>query len=392
MSVLGNEMEKKKVLLITRLDLIGFSRLPQVLHTAGCHVTLLSPAGLAIGSTRFVDEHILASATSPALINQFKAHLAERGSQYDLVIIGDETLLHEIAQQRGEDWLDACFPVNHRSRAVDLITSKFEFLQAAAASGLSVPELHICQTRTEAEQVAASFGYPVVLKLASGLSGSGVRVVKTPAELASNYNEMSAGQPVAVQRFATGRLGTTEVLFDHGKPICWASYYILQGWPTIFTSSCVREVMAHRDIESLVTGIGSLTGFHGLGGVDWIHDPFTGSLELIEFNPRPAPGYREGRLAGVSFSAGVRAMLNGAPVVQRPSSAGRKVIMFPQAIYRAVDDRDLWLLIRALKDLPWNDPLLAMAHLRRICSHYLPVRLRQWVKSLRGRSVKEMEA
>lgn len=387
-----NQAEKKNVLLAVRLDLIGFSRLPQVLHDAGCRVTLLAPPGLAIGRTRFVDEHIPAPETSQALIIQLKAHLALRGGQYDLVIIGDETLLHEIAQHRGEDWLDVCFPVDHRSRAVDLITSKFDFLQAASKSGLSVPEFHICQNLTEAEQVAASYGYPVVLKLASGFASSGVRIVKTPTELPSNYQQMSMGHPVAVQRFAAGRLGTTEVLLDRGKPLCWASYYVLQGWPTIFASSCVREVMIHRDIELLLSGVGSLTGFHGLGGVDWIHNLSTDSFDLIEFNPRPAPGYCEGHLAGVSFSASVRAMLSGEPVVQRPIGSGRKVFMFPQAIYRAVDDRNLPLLIRALKGFPLNDPLLGLAHLRRVCSHYLPVRVRQWAKSLRGKSIEGMEA
>lgn len=386
------KMRKKEVLLAVRLDLIGFSRLPQLLHAAGCRVTLLAPQGLAIGRTRFVDEHIQSGATSQALITMLKDHLSERGDRYDLVIIGDETLLDEMAQHKGENWLDACFPVDHRSPALKLITSKFDFLQAALKSGLSVPEFQICQTLTQAEQVAARYGYPLVLKLSKGFAGSGVRVIHAPAELPINFREMSAGQPVAVQRFANGRLGTTEVLFDRGKPLCWASYYILQGWPTIFTASCVRETMIHHDTEHLVNTIGALTGFHGLAGVDWIHDPATNSLELIEFNPRPAPGYREGRLAGVSFSAGIQAMLNGSSLVQHPAGTGRKVFMFPQCLYRAIDDRNLPLLIRGLQNIPWNDPWLAAAHLRRVCSHYLPARVRQWAKSLQGKSIKGIEA
>jgi glutathione synthase/RimK-type ligase-like ATP-grasp enzyme len=382
------------ILLIVRLDLVGVTRLPQVLHAAGCRVTLLAPAGLAINRSRFIDRHITLPATCNAFIGQLKAHLVEHHQEYQWVIIGDESVVHDLARHRGEAWLDGWFPVNRHSRAVDLITSKFDFLQAASEAGLQLPSFKICHSLTEAKRVAESFGFPVILKLSKGLAGSGVRLVRSEEDLAPQFEAMVAGGPVAVQKFARGALGVTEVLFDRGRPVCWASSYTLRCWPTNLSASCVRQVMDHREIEPLITGIGTLTGFHGLGGVDWIHDPDTDSLNLIEFNPRPTPGYHTGHLAGVSFSSGVRAILSGNNLVQRPrqEGQGQKVFMFPQSIYRAIDDRDLRLLMRVCSDLPWNDPMLMAAHLRRVCTHYLPLRMRSWAKGLMGRTVEGAEA
>jgi len=389
--------EKKfDVLLIVKLDAVGVSRLPQTLHRAGCRVTLFAPPGLAVGRSRFIDRHIPASAAGHVLIGQLEAHLAERRSDYQWIIVGDESLIHELARHRGEAWLDGWFPVDHRSPAIDFITSKFDFLQAASDAGLRVPSFEICHAVAEAEQAAERFGYPVVLKLSKGLAGSGVRLAQDRQDLVSQFEEIVVGQAVAIQRFAAGTLGTTEILFDRGRPVCWASYYNLQCWPTDLSASCVRQVMDHRDIEPLITRIGSLVGFHGLGGVDWIHDPASDSLSLIEFNPRPTPAYHSGHLAGVNFSAAVRAMLSGTPLIRHSAweqaRRSRKIFMFPQSIYRAVDDRDLLMLMRVCADLPWSDPPLLAAHLRRVGSHYLPPRLRRWAKEMRGKSAEGVKA
>jgi predicted ATP-grasp superfamily ATP-dependent carboligase len=400
------EEKKFDVLLVVRLDLVEASRLPQTLHRAGCRVTLFAPAGLAIGRSRFVDRHVQAPAASQALIGQLQSHLEEHRSEYQWVIIGDESLVHDLTRHKGEAWLDEWFPVDHHSTAVDLITSKFDFLRAASEAGLKVPSFEICHTLTEAEQAAKKFGYPVILNLSKGLAEPGVRVVRSREDLTLQFEEIAVGQTVAVQRFVTGALGTTEILFDHGKPVCWASYYNLQCWPTNLSASCVREVMDNRNVEPLITRIGALTGFHGLCGIDWIHGSITDSLSLIEFNPRPTPVSHTGHLAGVSFSAAIRAMLAGAPSVQHSereaweewaeqveqTARARKIFMFPQSIYRAVDDLDLLMLMRLCPDLPWGDPLLLAAHLRRVCSHYLPLRFRRWAKDLLGKPAEGVKA
>lgn len=393
---------KNSVLLVVRMDLLGIIHLPRMLKAAGGHVTLFAPKGVAIAKSRFVDRRIIASASSFELIQQLKAHLSEHQRNYQWIIIGDETLLHDIAKQKGEAWLDGWFPVDHRNRAVELITSKFPFLQASAEAGLPVPKFQICSDFAEARRVGNGYGYPLILKQPTGMSGSGVRKVWGPDDFAPQFEMISGGQPVMVQQYVTGLRGQTEVLFDHGRPLCWESSYTLSSWPTELAASCVRQVMDHPAIEPLLTGIGALTGFHGFGGVDWVVDQSTGQLSLIEFNARPTPGWHTSK----DLPAALTGMFNGAlearpslpataPQARAPSPDGSaasedarasRVYMFPQCAYRAIDDLNLPLLIRACSNLPWNDPGLLLALVRRIASHYAPVGLRRWAKGLVGRA------
>lgn len=374
--------KNSNILLVVRKDLIGVSRLPQVLHNAHCKVTLFAPAGIAITRSRFVDTHIVAKLAEDPFIQQLQNFLNQRGTEYQWIIIGDESILNAISTQYRGEWLSNWFPVSWNSQAIDLINSKFNFLLAASDAGLPVPPLQICHSFSATRQMAESFGNPVVLKLPVGAAGSGVRIVQSQMELLPTYMEFAAGQPVAVQKFVHGAVGLTEVLFDQGNPICWASSYKIQCWPNAFSASCVREVMDHDEIKPLINGIGALTGFHGLGGVDWVQDPVSGSLSLIEFNARPTPGYHLRKVTGVNFSQAINSMLSGHPEVQfsRQESLGAKVFMFPQSFYWAISERTPWPLIYGLRDAPWNDPLLLIALLRRLVSHYLPIGIREKLK------------
>ena len=52
--------------------------------------------------------------------------------------------------------------------------------------------------------------------------------------------------------------------------------------------------------------------------------------------------------------------------------AGKQFCMFPEAALRAIDDRNLWLLLRSLRRAPWHDPRLFLAQARRILTYYIP--------------------
>ena len=143
--------------------------------------------------------------------------------------------------------------------------------------------------------------------------------------------------------------------------------------------------MFHNDVEPLLVALGRLTGYHGLAGVDWIHERSTNRLQFIEFNARPTPGYHTAAAGGVSFSESIREMLSGSSIVRRPKAVndgGPVVHMFPQSLYRAIDDFDVRVFFLSFKDIPFDDPGLALACLRRVISHYTPKNLRGMAKRL----------
>jgi len=259
-----------QVLLTVGVDVTGCARLPKILHDAGCKVSLFAPRGLAVTRSRFVDSHIVGPNRLDSFVDALRDHLTTNKDRYQLLIVGDQPLLNELAERKSESWVAEWFPVDATSPAVDLIISKFAFLASAASAQLNIPSLRFCKNVTEARAAAKEFGYPVVLKVTTRFNGPGVRVVNDPIRLDLCFEELSGGEIVAVQRYVSGRTGQTEALFSNGRPVCWSSSFTCASWPHQRAVSCIREVTDHQDIERLLEGVGKLTGFNGFGGIDWV--------------------------------------------------------------------------------------------------------------------------
>jgi hypothetical protein len=192
-----------------------------------------------------------------------------------------------------------------------------------------------------------------------------------------------------LQRFINGPIGTCPILYDHGEPVCWFSAYTRDHWPTRFAASSAVEIVHRPELREQLAAIGTATGFHGLAGVDWVEDPQTGKVYVIELNPRPTPATYLGPVAGVDFTRALAEWLNGEVGEQNPdpNAAGHFARMFPQSLYYAVDNRRYGTIPGVLGDAPWREPALVAAHLRRVVSHFLPAPVRALGRKLAGRSI-----
>ncbi|MFI3190107.1 MAG: ATP-grasp domain-containing protein [Methylococcales bacterium] len=310
---MSKEQLPYEVLLVASgLDSIGLARFPYLLYKAGCRVTLLSPRGLAVKRSRFVACHLPTSNEPEAIVLHLKEVLSTQSPPFTQVIIGDELILVELAKYHGEAWLDNCFPVDHRTKAVEIILSKHTFYHEMVNAGLYMPYSKICQGRIEVEEAVKRASYPIMLKSAQGCAGWAVRKVCNPSEFESAYADLAAtNEPLLIQHFCEGELGATDVLFNHGVPVCWQSSYIRQSWPTSISASSARVMMQHPDIEHIISEVGRITGFHGFASVDWIQETSSNRLCLLEINPRPIPTYHLDRYSGVSFSRSFNQLLSG---------------------------------------------------------------------------------
>jgi predicted ATP-grasp superfamily ATP-dependent carboligase len=370
------------VLLVAFEDMVGLARLPGVLHRAGCSVSLLGSSRLLVARSRFVDCRLPAPEELTDLVACLREHLRIVPDAYDWVIFGDESVLRESLADPDRTWLTGRFPVNPMGPAAERIVSKSAFNEAARKAGLPVPGSEVCNTLNEAFCQAKRMGYPVILKHPQSSCGLGVRIVPEKATLSGAWHSLKCcSDPLIVQHFVSGQIGSTDVLFDHGVPICWLSTYSTSTLPKSTGMSCIRTAMDHPEIEALLEGVGRLTGFHGLGGVDWIESHKGGRLVVIEFNPRPTPGYHLGPRSGVDFSRAIQEILTGKPPsVQRPlpatGSCG-KIYMFPQEVYRIITDHAFLALFRWIpgrptaRDIPLDDPELVWAHLIRLAHRFL---------------------
>ena len=363
------------VLITAASDMMGLARLPRVLSRAGCRVTLVAPDNLLVARSRYVERKVSAPPGPDNVAEALRRHLEAAGSAYVWTIIGDEALLRELSLRRTEEWVRAIFPVDPAGEGPDMIASKTVFAEAASRAGIAVPPFRVVRTPDEARETAGEIGFPLVIKEPYGSAGIEVRIVPDLEGVSPAFGSLKTDQPLLMQAFVPGAVGSTEVLYGHGRPLCWNSTYTVETFPAGTGGSCVRKVMVHPGIEPIVRETGRLLGFHGFGGIDWIHDRERDTLKVIEFNPRPTPGYHLAPFGGVDFSRAVHDMLEGKESIQKPCLAdgqGAVVSMFPQYLNRLVDSRSAagivkWLFGRSpLKDIPFDDPGLLCALLRRV--------------------------
>lgn len=373
---MSNRKKIYQILVVAFDDMIGLSRLPKTLKKSKCEVTLVSPPNLLVTKSKYISKHIITPNEVSETIEILKEHLVENSQKYDFVVVGDETLLKEFANYSGEDWLKKVIPVPDFEK-LKIVNSKFKFIEEAQKLDLQVPYAHLCRSLKEIKEYSEKIGFPLVIKEEVSTCGQGVRIVKSEKDLEKFYYQLKASTEILIQEFVEGRVGTTEVFFHNGVPICWFSAYSLVCLPSVTGMSCMREIGDFPEIENLLKGVGKLTGFTGFGGIDWVLDSKDTYLKLIEFNPRPTPGYHFGKIAKVNFSEALRQTLENQEFqVQRPHlpprTKDRFLYLFPQDVHRIITDRKIKKLLRWIpfkntsKDLPLDDFGLLTTHFWRI--------------------------
>jgi len=386
--------EPGRVLIVTSGENFGVPRLARVLREGGCHVTLMCRGGLMQARSRYVNRFIPAPGDILMLVEAVRMHLADPcGRDYAWVIVADDSLLWALGRRADEGWLAPWFPVEPALQSVRVLLSKVGFAQAAARAGLAMPRFAVAagadarETAHAALAAAREVGYPVMLKKDYGCAGQGVARADGPGELAAAAERFAGRGDLLVQECLDWQVGAVEALYDRGRPLCWLTSLKARTWPGPYGPSCARELFWHADVEPLLRGVGALTGQHGFGGFDFLHDPASGRLVVIELHARPTTGLALGVRAGADFPAAVRAMLGGAPrtIAPRPAlcrPATAPISLFPQDLDRAIDTGRWggWLcaIFRA-NDIPWDDRPLLRAHagrawrrLRGIARGHLP--------------------
>jgi hypothetical protein len=365
-----------RLLLIAGIDAVGVGRLPRLFASAGFEVSLLASARLAVARSRYVTRHFSAPHGPHATASAAREHLASHRDRYARIILADEPTLWAAIGLCPRDWLKGWFPVPLDGHSLDFLDSKVRFLVEARRVGLNVPPFEVCFNAEDMLLAAGSIGYPVFLKGPRGLAGSGLRFARNRADIESQLAAFPFDEPAVVQASVEGDAGSTSVLYERGWPVCSFSYLMKQTWPNRFSSASALQVVTHPDAEVLACGVGSMTGFHGLSGIDWVWERKKNRWLLLEFNPRPTPVYYLGKRVGADF-AGAMNGIPSAPMTHAPIRQEKTILLFPQALYYSLEHRMPLQFMRTFADAPWDDPGLLLGHLRRFMTHYLPKALKR---------------
>lgn len=170
---------------------------------------------------------------------------------------------------------------------------KAHITRLAEEIGVPVPDSRFPRSVEEALDLAMVVGFPLVVKVARSNSAKGVAVVKSLDELVTVLSERFAGATQAsdgsfpyIQAFHEGSVVGGCFMARRGIINGYFGERYLRTKSNGIGTSVFREPyessVLYGEIEKLVSAL----GWDGIGHFDFIENPETGALVLLEMNPR----------------------------------------------------------------------------------------------------------
>jgi predicted ATP-grasp superfamily ATP-dependent carboligase len=277
------------------------------LGAAGYRVSGTATSWLAPGlwSRRCSGRIVLADPRDcvDAFLGQLEA--VARAERPDLLLPGTDFSLYAIslARDRLEPHVRLALP-DHAivERALDRAYVE----KCASRAGLAVPESRVCERVELAAEVAASYGYPVLIKPVRAVVQTGGRLVRHASRLAGDVAQLRDAcarlGPCIVQRRHAGTVLSFAGVAGNGSLHAAVASRYLRTWPAAAGNVCFSETIEvsetlHERVQSLVGAI----GWEGLFELELI-ELAGGRHEAIDFNPRPYGSLSLARAAGVPLA------------------------------------------------------------------------------------------
>lgn len=270
----------------------------------------MSPGPLALCS--HVEAHRPISRDPISAARDLEAVLAQRS--FDWVVVADEVLLGALLERSGPEGDAPWAPFDLSDPAVGrFLLSKHAFVETAGRFGIPIPPSRLVTSVDHALAFAAELEYPVLVRGDRGFAGMEVTLAKDPADLRrSTAASIERYGRAVVQRFIRGSSISASVVYASGIPQAIKAYHTDCGFPTPTSASTRHSHFDHPAIEPIVRSIGTHTGFDGLAGIDFMHDPETNELFAIEVNPRPTLGFAGAHVNRSFFAPAIRRFISGA--------------------------------------------------------------------------------
>jgi predicted ATP-grasp superfamily ATP-dependent carboligase len=216
------------------------------------------------------------------------------------------------------------------------LAGKYSLYQLCRELGLPVPLTALVGSPGQAAAFAAGAGFPLVAKLTTPWTGSGLRsttIVTGQAQLAELVAACErAGTGLMLQEHIPGGPGAD--WFFHGY--CDAG----SAARAAFTGVKDRSYPAHAGLTSLgraarndslraeITALLALLRYRGIADLDLRRDARTGHYKLLDFNPRLGAQFRLFRDPdGVDVVVAAYLDLTGQPVTAAEPVAGRRFLV-----------------------------------------------------------------
>ena len=364
-------------------DYIAPARMPFELQRAGFRVALLAPRNALATHTEYVDQ--IGYFPDDVKFQEWVGIVVGvvRTIKPALILPGDDITVRTLMQlvldpPQGlrEDIRNELGALIRQSLGnpagwMDTV-DKARLFELAQRNGLSVAEGGIADDADSAIAIAASLGYPVIVRQMFGSAGRGAARCESAADLRSAISAFPAadawsprdGQRLVVQRWIDGAVVNRASVAWEGKEIAGVTRGRLATYPGSLGPASAVEFVGMPEVAAATRALFALVGMHGLVGTQFIVDDKSHVPYLVEVNRRMLPATHAGARVGVDLAAALYAKVSGnewTGPTDLPPGPGLRLALFPQEWYRDMNSE--WL--RTLpSDAPWHDPELLAAMLR----------------------------
>lgn len=369
-----------RVLILLGADWSGINRLPPLLRQAGFGIDVFCGRDCRLSTSQHVTAHISQATNYSDFVADVGAFLARNQRAYCWTLVADDPLLLALSAHRQQEWVQALLPAS--GSGLDFLLSKLAFPILAARAGIRVPKSVVQRDPDALKAAAEILGYPLILKRPQGFSGQSVFRIESRAHLDAALQALKADAALLLQEQITGvEIGATAI-WQQGRLLAWLAFEKIRTWPGRFGPASMVRLCAPPQMQGMLEKMGQVSGFHGLGGADFMRDE-NGNLFALEQHGRPNGQFVLADQVGIDLPALLRTLILGpehsgeaiTPLqrVQPPQIRDTRWLpLFPQEAERQLAQgqwRTLrrWLLhprYRAM--LPLDDPALLDAELRRL--------------------------
>jgi glutathione synthase/RimK-type ligase-like ATP-grasp enzyme len=363
----------------------GSCRLPKLFKEAGFRVGVLGLRSSLLHASRHSDERFRLRARRFEPLIRSSLEKAFDAFRPDIIVPCDERAVsivdHWIGGQQASPLsagLRDCLVASlGKPERLAERSSKLRTLELARSIGVRTPRETKVTSRAECEQAAASFGYPVILKLSHGAGGNGVRLCRTAEQLGAAFRDFERGLSavkawrrrllrrdwfgsrfdILVQEFIPGRPAMSCIAVSGGRPLSIVTGFAENVTEPMGPASIVR-IVDIPEIRQMTQAMAEAFEASGFLSFDFIVDE-AGRAVLLECNARPTQIMHLGHLVDVDLARALHGALQGAREAPCEAPRGeREVAFFPQEWKR---DPASSTVANGFHDVPWEDPVLLRA-------------------------------
>jgi len=261
------------------------------------------------------------------------------------------------------------------------VSSRAALLRTAQAEGIPIPEMVEVPTVEDLRSLTELKPFPWVMKVDGSWGGLGVKVVRNREEAETCFHRMRAPlgilpmlkrlivnrdpfwieawrKPqlpgITVQSHIQGRPANCVVFCCKGRVLAGIAVEVVAAQGVMGPATVVRIVDGRDMLDAArsLAGRLNLSGFHGL---DFMLEDTTGTVYLIELNPRCAMPCHLRLGSGRDLIGSLASELAGQPSAQPASVTSDTVAYFPQAW---LSNPKSEVLRTGYHDVPWGEPKL----------------------------------